>query len=577
MNQMRSTVDPFTIEVIRDSLQALCDEMFAVMRKAAMSPLIYEVLDFGVGVTDGTGDLACQGCGIPVFVGALDQDVKAVIAKHSASNSNPIQTGDIFIGNDPYSGGTHLNDVSLMMPILARGELVGWLANKAHWSDIGGMIPGGLSTRSTSLFQEGTQFPNIKLFSRGEVIQPVLDLIVANSRMPERTLGDMWAGVAALRAGERRFNKLLEQYGTSTVRRAIASILDYGETVTRNAFDSLPRGTFTAEVLMDDAAEDGSPVPVHAKVEITDTNFIVDLTGNPKQSAAGPFNCSEAMTRIAVQIAFKALTSPSSPANAGSFRALKVICEPGTIFAAQRPAAVGLYPEPVIHAIDLVCKALAPHMPERIGAGCYASVNGTFVSGTNPVTGRFLVTIEPEPGGWGACASADGESAQFSPINGETYNIPVEVNEALYGYRVNRLELNDHSSGHGKFRGGKGIILEYVNQSKDATIGAIYTRSRYGAWGMAGGGEGSTNYVEVVRKGAVQRFAKASEIQLEMDDLIRVVTGNGGGYGDPRERPRERVADDLRNGYISAADAAEIYGLGEKQFSAAWPALGQGR
>ena len=226
--------DPFTIEIIQNSLHAICDEMFAATRKTAMSSIIYEVQDLGVGVMDADGNLTTQGAGLPIFIGMLDASAKQVLKKFGPSNE--ILPGDVYITNDPYSGGvSHLNDVVLVMPVFADDRLIGWTANKAHWSDIGGMVHGSISTDADEVFQEGLQLPDIKLIERGRPIQSVFDLITANVRVPDYALGDLWAAIASIRAGERRLVEMAQKYGLGAVEHAMAQLLDYGEKVSRRA------------------------------------------------------------------------------------------------------------------------------------------------------------------------------------------------------------------------------------------------------------------------------------------------------------------------------------------------------
>ena len=382
-NQTR--YDPVTIELIHSSLDAISDEMFATMRKTAVSSIIYEVLDFGVAITDRHGFLASSGAGIPAFVGMLDYGVRAIVKKFSPQGD--IHPGDIFAANIPHFGGvSHMNDVMLILPVFAGEELIAWVANKAHWADVGGMAPSSIHPDATEVFQEGLQLPEIKLFERGVPIASVMEIIMVNSRMPETARGDLWAGVASMKAGERRIQELAAKYGAATVVYAIERFLDYGEGVARHALHGLPKGTFEAQ----DRLDDGRVLRV--KVTITEDEFIVDLRGNPPQDR-GPLNCSFASTEVDAKVLFKAVTSPGTPANAGSFRPLKLICDERSMFNAQYPAAMGLYYEVGIRALDIIWKALAPLLPDRLTAGHYASVCGTFVGGTHPDSGKRHVFI----------------------------------------------------------------------------------------------------------------------------------------------------------------------------------------
>jgi N-methylhydantoinase B len=546
--------DPITIEIIQSSLTAISDEMFATMRKTAMSSIIYEVLDFGVAITDAKGDLASSGAGIPAFVGMLDSGVRSVIDKFDQPGA--IRPGDIFTTNDPHAGGvSHMNDVVIILPVFAGEEIIAWVANKAHWVDIGGMSPGSLNPEATEIFQEGLRLPAIKLFENGEPIPSVLDIITANTRLPETTLGDLWAGIASMRAGERRLLQLVEKYGKDTVLHALSSYMDYAESVARRALAELPKGTFLAEDQLDDGRK------LVAKVTISDDEFTVDLRGNPPQDA-GPFNCSYMATMVGAQVIFKSITSPQTVANAGTFRLISLICDERSMFNAAFPAAMGFYYESAIRVMDIIWKALAPHMPDRLTAGHYSSVCGTIIGGTHPDTGQPHSFIEPEIGGWGAGQGKDGDNAQYTGFHGETYNCPVEVNEARNGIFIDQFRLSDAPGGAGEFRGGKGIILDYRIRGENSWITAMYTRSKIPPWGVNDGGFGSLNLIDIIRKdGSTTTHDTLNGLALAPDDVVRVRTANGGGYGDPKKRDRQAVLDDIKNEYITSDEAKEVYGV----------------
>lgn len=548
--------DPITQEIIQNSLQAAADEMFAAMRKTAMSSIIYEVLDMGTGVLDGQGGLVCSGAGIPAFVGVLDKAARTLVRKFSAPGE--IEPGDIFVTNDPYFGGvTHLNDIVVAMPVFAGGRIVAWTANIAHNSDVGGMAPGSLTGEATEIFQEGLRLPAIKIISRGQAIAPVMDILLTNSRMPEVLEGDVWAAIASVRIGARRIVELAEKYGVDTLERAMAAFMNYGEQFSRAQLARLPKGLFE----LSEEQEDGQVFNV--RIEITDDEFIVDLRDNPNQ-AASPINTSRDGVMVAAQMIFKSLTDPDSPSNEGTFRPIKLLTRAGSVFHAMPPAAVGFYYEIELRVYDLIWHCLAQHMPERLGSGHFASVCGTFIGGTHPDTGRQYTIIEPQLGGWGANTRGDGNNAIFSGFHGETYNCPAEINEARNGLIIDRMELNTDAGGEGRYSGGRGIRLDYRIRADNSFLTAYYTRSKFPAWSLAGGNAGSPNYIEVIRSsGDRERFSSVSGLTVMKDDVIRIVTGNGGGLGNPAERDRESVRNDVRNGLISRERAAEVYGLTE--------------
>ncbi len=546
------SVDPVTIEVIQQSLSATTDEMFAVTRKTAMSSVIYEVLDFGVAVTDKNGALASAGAGIPSFIGMVDPAVRTIIKKFEADSINE---GDIFVSNDPFAGGvSHTNDVVVSMPIFYRSELVAWVANKGHWMDIGGMRPGSTSPDATELFQEGLLLPEVKIFEKGSLNEALLQTMCANSRLPEQLKGDFWAAIASLRLGERRIKQICEKYSKDHFLFAIEDYFDTAEQRVRRALAKLPKGRFEASDQLDTGQE------LHVIVTVTDHDFDVDLSNNPEQDT-GPLNSTYDATMVSVQAMFKSLTDPSGPANAGSFRPLKLVTKPGTLFDAKRPAATGLYYENKLRVSDLILKAVAPYFDVNRAAGHFCSVCATLV-GQVDATGKMSSFIEPEVGGWGACNDRDGETAQFSTSHGDTFNCPVEVNEARNKVQVDCLSLNSEEGGAGKFRGGKGIDLQYRILEKSGWVTASYTRSKVKSWGLEGGHTGTNNRISVIRSdSSVEHYAVANSIPVSNGDVIRIETGNGAGFGNPRERNKSLVLDDLHNQYITEQEATSVYGL----------------
>ena len=547
------TNDSITLEIIQSSLQAAADEMFAAMRKTAMSSIIYEVLDMGTGITDAQGRIASSGAGIPAFIGVLDKAVQVLLKKYDTNGA--IQPGDVFITNDPYYGGvTHLNDLVLAMPVFVDGQLIAWSANIAHNSDVGGMAPGSLSGEATELFQEGLRLPGVKLISGGEPNQDIMDIITTNSRMPDVLLGDLWAGIASVRIGTRRLEELATKYTVPTFISAMNAFMESGESVTRAALKGLPHGTFELSEEQDDGRF------FNVKVTISDDEFLVDLRDNPDQDP-GPTNTSRDGTIVCAQMLFKSLTSPDTPANDGSFRPLRVLTREGSIFHAKEPAAIGFYFETEVRVYDLIWRCLAPHVEGRLPSGHFASICGTFIGGIHPDTGRQYTIIEPQIGGWGASEHRDGNSCIFSGFHGETYNTPAEISEARNGLFVDRMSLNEESGGEGQFVGGRGLVLEYRIRAQDGFLTAGYTRSRIKPWSLNGGREGSGNYVEVIKDGQTERYSFVSGMGLTTDDVVRVVTASGGGFGDPAKRDPQAVQQDVRNGFLSAEQAGEIYGV----------------
>lgn len=545
------THDPVTFDIIQNALEAIADEMFVAQRKASMSAIIYEVLDLSSSILAPNGDIAAAGAGIPAFIGVLDKAVKGILKKYPLDQVRP---GDMFASNDPYYGGvTHLNDMVLTSPIFDGDRLVGWVANIAHWNDVGGNVPGSMSSEATEIFQEGVRIPAVKIFEEGRPNQAVFDILYVNTRLPDFLKGDLWAGIAGLRIGERRVLELTRKYGVETYLAAVADYMDLGERRALAALKALPPGVYDYQEEQDDGA-------IHKiRLTISADKFSVDLTDNPGQK--GSNNSSREGSEIALQLAFKTFTDPEGPGNGGCFRPLEVITKPGTIFHVVEPGALGYYSEVEIRLFDLTLRALAHHFPGVVPSGNFASICGTVMGGKHPDTGRHYTIVEPQIGGWGAWQGNDGPSGQFSGFHGETFNCPAEIAEARYGMFVDQVALNPEPGGEGRWRGGKGIEVHYRVRGDGNFLSLGYTRSRMPPWGQGGGRDGSLNYVELRRTdGAVERYAFATNVVVNTGDVIRIMTANGGGFGDPADRPEAEIARDIRNGYLTPERAAEVYG-----------------
>jgi N-methylhydantoinase B len=555
----RTEVDPFTVEIVKDSLIAIGDEMFIALQRTSKSTIIYEVLDYASGLIDREGQLITQGNGVTLFLGTLTYAVRSALEKFG---SDGLQPGDVVITNDPYSGGgTHLSDVTLIVPIFYDKELVAFSACKAHWTEVGGKDPGSWTTDATEVFQEGLQFPCVKLYERDEPNQALIELIEANVRLPDMTLGDMYAQAASLRLGAQRFRELCDKYRPEVVLGSIDALLDHGERMTRLELERLPKGTFEAEDSIDDDGLGNGPFPVRVKVTISDDEIVCDFTGTHPQ-VPGPVNCTLTSVHSAVRGILKAVTNPSIPANEGTFRPLNVICPPRTIFSAERPAAVSTYWETMLYFADLVWKALAPVVPEHLSAGHFLSVCGTIVAGLHPESGELFLLVEPQAGGWGAGAGKDGESGLVCFGDGETYVIPVEIAETRYGILVDQYALHVTDAGAGRHRGGRGLVRDYRVTSDVATVTATFGRHKYVPWGVEGGRQGSRNEVRFLHAdGREVVVGKSARYELKAGEVARLITGTGGGWGDPLERPVEAVLDDLRDGIVTFEQAERDYGL----------------
>jgi N-methylhydantoinase B len=555
----RAEIDPFTVEIVKDNLIAIGDEMFVALQRTSKSTIIYEVLDYASGLIDRDGQLITQGNGVTLFLGTLTYAVRYTLQKFGVDGIHP---RDVVMTNDPYTGGgTHLSDVTLIVPIFYDDKLVAFSACKAHWTEVGGKDPGSWTTDATEVFQEGLQFPCVKLYEEGRPNQALIDLIEANVRLPDMTLGDMYAQAASLRLGAQRFSELCDKYGLEVVMGSIDALLDHGERMTRLELERLPKGTFEAEDFIDDDGLGNGPFPVKVRVTISDDEIVCDFTGTHSQ-VPGPVNCTLTSVHSAVRGILKAVTNPSIPANEGTFRPLKVICPPRTIFSAERPAAVSTYWETMLYVADLVWKALAPVVPEHLSAGHFLSVCGTVVAGLHPDSGELFLLVEPQAGGWGAGPGKDGESGLVCFGDGETYVIPVEIAEARYGVLVDQYAFHVTDAGAGRHRGGRGLVRDYRAVAEEVTVTATFGRHKYLPWGVDGGRDGSRNEVRFLHEdGREVVVGKSARYLLKRGEIARLITGTGGGWGHPLERPVEAVLEDVRDGIVTFEQAERDYGF----------------
>ncbi|SHJ28129.1 hydantoinase B/oxoprolinase family protein [Wenxinia saemankumensis] len=510
--------DPFTLSVVQSALDSAAEEMFEVLRKTAMSPIIYEVLDVGTGVTDAGGALVSSGAGIPSFVGVLDKSVKAIVAREDGR----IAEGDVFVTNDPNGGGvTHLNDVVVAEPVFHEGTLVAWVASIAHWGDIGGSTPGSMATDVTSLVAEGLRLPILRLFEGGTRNEAVADIIRANSRLPEFVTGDLWAQVSAGRRAARLIRGICGRYGTGMLESAIRDARETGRARALQGLAAMPRGTYRASQPQDDGTT------WHASIKVTEDRFIVDLTEAPDQTP-GPYNTSRDGALVACQILFKALTDPERFANAGSFEPLEVRTRPGSIFDPTPDAAQGYYFETRIRLIDMLWRGLAETAGLNLPAGSFATIYGLVIAGRHPDTGRAFSMVEPQLGGWGATPDRDGNSAMFSTNHGDTFNCPVEVAEARYGLEIVARELGEAAKEAGERSGGRGLRTRYRLRS-DAVVSVGFSHGVVPAWPLPGAREGGTNALRLTRGGQTENQpCYVSRLELRKSDELEVLTARGG-------------------------------------------------
>jgi len=535
--------------------------MFWLTIRTSKSPIFYETFDFSTAITNSEGDTVAISIGLPLWIGVMKFIAKNMVLE-SQKEGTELEPGDIIVCNDPYLTGTHLNDIGMAMPIFQNDKIVAIATAKGHVNDVGGMNPGSWGPEAREILQEGLCIPPVKYYAKGKRNRDVIRIILSNSRIPDYLYGDLEALAASLRLGSRRINDLVEKYGLDTFHGAIDSILEGGARRARARLSELPKGEFYAEDYLDWHPETNEPVKISAKIEITNENFIVDFTGAP---AAFPvsLNTTYPATLAAVAVVYMAITDPHTPFNQGLLEPLKIIVPENTIFNAKRPYPVSVYWETMTYAADLLWKALSPHIPDKLSAGHFLSVCAEIIAGIDPRTSEYVVLVEPNPGGWGGAADKDGESCLVSFADGETFANPVEVLETRYPVVVEKCRLNiEDGTGHGKFRGGFGMIKDYRILSQTASFTTAVNRSVIPPWGVMGGKDGTVNYMVVIRDGKeLKRVSRITNFELRKGDILSIRSGGGGGWGRPEERDPELVKKDVLNKYITVEEAKEIYGV----------------
>ena len=556
-------LDPVTLAVIQAGLQQVCDEMDLTFSRAAFSPVIAEADDRSDGIYAASdGALIAQGArGLPVFVGTMQFSTRIIIERIAAGLTLPPEPGDIYIVNDPYLGGTHLMDVRFAMPFYRGGEIWCWLSNTGHWPDTGGAVPGGFSASATSAEQEGLRLPPVKLFKRGVMDAEIYQIIGSNIRVSEQRIGDVKAQASALLVGAERLTALLDRYTDATVTAAIAEMRGLAARQMRAGIALIAPGTYRATAIVDSDGVVNQPLTIALAVSCAGDGLEFDFTGS-SPPCAGPMNSVRATTLSSVYLAMRHIF-PDVPISAGAFEPLAVVGLKGTFLDAAYPRPVsGCAAEVSQRIAEAVFAALVQALPERVTAAP-AGTSGNFgLGGFDPEKGRDYVMYQISGGGYGGNADHDGLTNGCSTI-GISKAPPVEIMEQNFPVLYRHYALHEGSGGAGRQRGGFGLDYEVELLRGTARASFVMDHGRVGPQGALGGGDGGVNRVEVIRGGEVyvpEHLSKAQDIVLAPGDRVRVRTPGGGGYGDPLMRDRAAVAEDVRLGRYSAAEAARLFG-----------------
>ena len=545
---MTVSPDPITSEVVRNAYNAIADDMSAMIARSAYSPILYEAHDYGIALFDRRARLLGQYAGLPLFTGGLDAGLRATIERYGLDGMRP---GDVFTVNDSYITGGHLNDVDVIGVVADEEEVLGFISVRAHWADIGTAEP-GFPVNSRNIFQEGVRWGPTRIMERGEWVRDVIDLLCLNSRVPRTLMGDLKAQVAAIRLGAERMKWLKGRFGQDLLEACATEIFDATDAKFRGFIASIPDGSYTAEGCSDNDGVSDEPVYSKVTVTIAGDRMIVDTAGSARQRP-GNLNTGYANTVSAVRLALALLMPESDPdINDGSFRAIEVKAEPGSIYAAELPAPC-MRPHPVMLLIDLIVKALSGVLPDNVAAGLPGDSWNVFLMGTDPATGEDFTAGESLAGGWGASARGDGPSAVIHSAAGDFRSIPVETLEHSTPVLIRRLELGRDSGGDGEFRGGQNIVKEYEALA-DMVTTLHFDRAVTPEWGLFDGKDGAPPRVTAFTAEHPEgcKVNKVEQFPLRKGERFVAETGGGGGYGSPTRRTADRRAADLADGAVSA-------------------------
>ena len=550
-----TAADPISVELIRNSLVAATEEMKSVLMRTSYNMIIYEALDFTVGLFDRHGQTLSIGLGLPMFIRGMSDVVKAKLAFWGEEGIEP---GDILLTNDAYTTGAHLNHLTFSIPIYHDGRIVAFSTCMAHWQDIGGVLNGV----TTDIYAEGLQIPFVKYHQAGVLNEEIKEIILMNVRRRDRAVGDLEAQLSACLVGVKHMQSMLTRFGVPVWQRCIEQIMLHTENEARAAVKSMPDGVFEAESFMDDDAVDlDQPVPIRVKVIVKGDEMTVDLSAMSPQ-VRGFFNSGAGVA--CAQVAFKCLTlSQDLPINDGNFRPLKVILPKGTVVSAVHPAPMRVWMTYPMTVIDTIFKALSKAVPEKVIAGHHADLVIANVNGIHPQDGKlWLYTGGLIGGGWGAKQDQDGVYVTVCMNDGDTHNGPSEQVENKYPLVVQYYRIRQDSGGAGQYRGGLGAEAE-VKALTGVNCQTRIDRVNHAPWGLKGGHAALGNVVGVrSREGELKLYKTGKvNVRLQAGEAYVIHSGGGGGFGDPKKRKRASILKDIEMGYVSLEKARETYQL----------------
>jgi len=561
-------MDMVTMNILESTMVSICREMGITLMKTSYSTIFNEALDFTCGLADRDGEMIAVADYCPAQIGGMPLLVKSVMREVPLEE---LEEGDVILHNDPYRGGLHTPEHTFFKPIFIEGEVMGWAVAIGHLAEVGGMAPGGFCGEATEIFHEGVRIPPVKIKSRGRDNREVWKLLLANVRTPRSNYGDLRALIAAVDLGERQMKQVFAKYGRAKVNETIRDLLLYTERRMRGELEAIPDGVYTFEDQIEsDGIDADRQYRVQVEVHKRGGDIIIDYTGSSPQ-AAGPINATLGVACSAAYNAVLHMTDPSIPRNSGCFKPIRVIAPPGTIVNVDFPAPeVGGNTETHPRIVGAILGAMARAVPNRVMAAEGATHCNFVFGGVSADSGEYFACYDLEAVGWGGRAFADGNDAVDS-INGNCRITPVEVYETRFPWRIESLAFNQDSCGAGEYRGGLSYTKQMLCLNDRITCSQMTDRHEFAPWGLNGGMQGGLGATLVRKHGSADwqtmcaAYGKASSsrysnVTIQRGDRVRLVMPGGGGYGDPKARARQAVAEDLREGYISAQAARRFYG-----------------
>jgi N-methylhydantoinase B len=550
-------VDPVTLEVTRNACIAISEEMNATLIRTGYSPNIKERRDCSCALFDADAEMISQAENMPVHLGAMPFSVAAAIDRYPPETLDP---GDAILLNDPFYGGAHLPDLTLVTPVFQDGDIIAFAANRAHHADVGGSRAGSVAADSTEIYQEGLRIPPVKLFEGGEPNEGLFDMILSNVRTPDERRGDLRAQEAANETGRRRVTELVEKYGRGQLTAMLEEIKDYSERRMRAEITDLPDGTYTYDDVLDDDGRGNEALAIRAAVTIDGDHVSVDFSGSADQTA-GAINAVFAVTASATYYAVRCVTDPDIPPNHGCYRPIDIEAPDGTIVNPEPPAAVvGGNLETSQRVTDVVLGALSKAVPDRVTAAGQGTMNNVTFGGTDPRDGTPYAFYETQAGGFGGRRGKDGMDGVHVHMS-NTMNTPAEVLETAYPLRVTRYEYRPDTGGAGEFRGGLGLRRDIQVRDHEATFSLLAERHRSQPYGLSGGDPGATGGAVLNPDDDPEELAPKSTHELPPGSVVSVRTPGGGGYGDSSDRDAGALARDLRLGKITPERLRSVYGI----------------